>query len=135
MSRGGRFRIEASSRLYRDVARSREMKRELRRIAQWGAAAAEAFAPSYSGPTWDPSVQRAGEYRASISATTELTPSGWRGEFGADAPWALQVEFGSGAGRGARDPRGRFRRVNPRPQHGWSPKRRPLGRALDSLRI
>lgn len=131
----GRVRYVPNPAMYREFASSDEMRSILLERAHAGANVAHGLAPSYSGPTWDPAVSRSGEYRQSIYSVITMTPSGWRASFGAAAPWALQVEFGTGAGRSNRDVRGRFRRMTPRPQHGWSPKFRPLGRALDALRI
>ncbi|MFJ4808492.1 hypothetical protein [Streptomyces longwoodensis] len=131
----GHFRYVPNPRMYGELARSDAMHTLLLGIAQRGAAAARSFAPSYTGPTWKPSVARHGEYRNSIYSGAHMLSSGWRSEFGAAAPWALQVEFGTGRSPDrARDSRGRFRSTRRRPQRGFSPKFRPLGRALDSLR-
>ncbi|MEU9333127.1 hypothetical protein AB0D49_08175 [Streptomyces sp. NPDC048290] len=131
----GRVRYVPNPRMFQELASSEEMHTLLLGIAQQGAAAARAVAPSYSGPTWKPSVSRHGEYRNSIYAGAHAGPSGWRAEFGAAAPWALQVEFGTGSSPSrARDSRGRFASRRRRPQRGFSPKHRPLGRALDALR-
>lgn len=118
------FRFEPNPRLYREIARSPGMRDALKDPADRGAGVARAIAPRYSGPTFDPTVQRHGEYAASIYSAANLAPSGWRAEFGATAPWALQVEFGTGRPATSQD----------RPQTGWSPKTRTLGRALDTLR-
>ncbi|MFK8844679.1 hypothetical protein [Streptomyces sp. Ac-502] len=126
-ARGSRF--EPNPDMYRQFARSDEMYDVLFDAAQRGANAARVRAPTYSGPTWAPGVSRHGEYRASIYSAASLRPNGWRAEFGARAPWSLQVEFGSGVTRS-----GRPRRRGARPQHGHSPKWRTLGRALESLR-
>lgn len=135
MARGrGTFRYTPGPEFYRRFASSDEMHGILLEVAQRGAAAARTFAPTYSGPTWKKSVRRAGEYRNSIYSAATLRPNGWRAEFAATAHWALQVEFGTGGGGTNRDNRGRFRAPRARPQKGWSPKARPLGRALDSLR-
>lgn len=131
----GRVRVQPNPQFFQEIASSQEMHTLLLEIAQRGAAAARTFSPSYSGPTWKPSVSRHGEYRNSIYAGAHLQANGWRAEFGATALWALQVEFGTGQAPGrARDSRGRFSSRRRRPQLGWSPKHRPLGRALDSLR-
>jgi hypothetical protein len=100
------------------------MRDALKDVADRGAAAARAIAPTYTGPTYDPGVQRHGEYAASIYSAASMRPNGWRAEFGATAPWTLQVEFGTGRPATTQD----------RPQTGWSPKTRTLGRALDALR-
>jgi hypothetical protein len=100
------------------------MRDALKDVADRGAAAARAIAPTYTGPTYNPGVQRHGEYAASIYSAASMRPNGWRAEFGATAPWALQVEFGTGRPATTQD----------RPQTGWSPKTRTLGRALDALR-
>lgn len=115
------FRWQPSPRVFREIARSSGMRDLLKGRADAGANVARAIAPTYTGPTWDPAVQRRGEYRASIYSAATLHPSGWRAEFGADAPWTLQVEFGTGRG-------------HERPQYGDSPKHRVLGRSLDALR-
>lgn len=119
-----RVRYVPNPRLYGQLARSHGMRDILKDRADHGAAVARATAPSYSGPTWDPAVQRSGEYRASVYSAATLRPNGWRAEFGATAPWTLQVEFGAGRPATHRE----------RPQHGHSPKARTLGRALDALR-
>ncbi|MFD7996836.1 hypothetical protein [Streptomyces mexicanus] len=118
------FRFVPNPRMYSELARSPQMRDALKDVADRGAEVARAVAPSYTGPTYDPQVQRHGEYRASIYSAASLRPNGWRAEFGATAPWALQVEFGTGRPATSRD----------RPQAGWSPKTRTLGRALDALR-
>ncbi|MGY1579146.1 hypothetical protein [Streptomyces sp. MN13] len=121
--------------MFDELARSEDMHTLLLDAAQRGANAARAIAPSYSGPTWKPSVSRHGEYKNSIYSAAFLRDNGWRAEFGAAAPWALQVEFGTGRTQSRnRDSRGRFRSARQRPQRGHSPKHRTLGRALDSLR-
>lgn len=121
---GGRFRYVPNPRLFNELARGHGMHDILKDAADRGATIARATAPTYSGPTYDPTVTRHGEYRASIYSAASMRPNGWRAEFGATAPWALQVEFGSGRPATSRE----------RPQTGWSPKTRTLGRALDSMR-
>lgn len=118
------YRFVPNPRMYRELARSSGMRQALMDPAQRGATMARTLAPSYTGPTYDPAVQRHGEYKASIYSAATMTPSGWRAEFGATADWSVQVEFGSGRPSTSRE----------RPQGGFSPKARPLGRALDSLR-
>ncbi|MGW2170414.1 hypothetical protein ACWC1C_07760 [Streptomyces sp. NPDC001705] len=120
----GRFRFEPNPHMFDELARSPGMRDLLLDKAQQGAAFTRGFAPSYSGPTYKPGVSRHGEYKDSIYAAAHLNPNGWRAEFGATAPWSLQVEFGSGRPATSRE----------RPQGGYSPKARPLGRGLDSLR-
>ncbi|MFC7906474.1 hypothetical protein [Streptomyces nigra] len=110
--------------MFRELARSSGMRDVLKSPADRGADIARATAPEYSGPTYDPTVQRHGEYAASVYSAAHLNPSGWRAEFGATAPWTVQVEFGSGRPSTSRE----------RPQGGHSPKHRTLGRALDTLR-
>lgn len=119
-----RFRYVPNPNMYRELARSHGMRDALKDPADRGASIARATAPRYSGPTYNPTVQRHGEYAASVYSAATLHPSGWRTEFGATARWTLQVEFGSGRPATNRD----------RPQTGWSPKTRTLGRTLDSLR-
>jgi hypothetical protein len=114
-------RFAFNGRLFREIARSPGMRDLLKDRADGGAHVATAIAPTYTGPTWDPAVQRHGEYKASIYSAATLQPNGWRAEFGATAAITLQVEFGTGQGQ-------------PRPQYGDSPKHRVLGRSLDALR-
>ncbi|MFG2679179.1 hypothetical protein [Streptomyces sp. NPDC048392] len=118
------FRYVPNPRMFDELARAPEMRDLLLDKAQQGANFARGFAPEYSGPTYKPGVSRHGEYKDSIYSGAHLNPNGWRAEFGANAPWSLQVEFGSGRPSTSRL----------RPQGGHSPKARPLGRALDSLR-
>ncbi|MBK3572588.1 hypothetical protein JHN63_01865 [Streptomyces sp. MBT65] len=122
-------------RLFTEIARSEGMHTLLLDTAQRGAAFTRGFAPTYAGPTWKPGVSRHGEYKDQIYSSAHLQNNGWRGEFGAGAPWSLQVEFGTGPHQTrSRDSRGRFQSARARPQGGYSPKYRPLGRGLDSLR-
>ncbi|URN11368.1 hypothetical protein LUW77_03500 [Streptomyces radiopugnans] len=134
----GRVRYVVNPAMYGEIARSSEMRDMIWQITAQGAAILSGLAPVYVGPTWKPGVERGGEYKRQIFAELNLQPNGWRGQFGSDALWTLQVEFGTGGGGPAggttRDSRGRFRRRTPRPQHGWSPKHRPLGRTLDAMR-
>lgn len=120
----GRFRYVPNPNLFREIARSNGMRDAVAPPAAAGATVARATAPVYSGPTYDPAVQRHGEYRESVYSAVSMRPNGWRAEFGATAPWWGQVEFGSGRPATTRD----------RPQAGWSPKTRTLGRALEALR-
>lgn len=120
----GRFRFVPNPDLYDELARQPQMRDALKDVADRGADVTRAIAPKYTGPTYNPAVQRHGEYAASVYSAATMRPNGWRAEFGATAPWSLQVEFGTGRPATSRD----------RPQTGWSPKARPLGRALDSLR-
>lgn len=118
------FRFVPNPHMYRELARSSEMRDAMKDPADRGKNIAMAVAPSYTGPTWDPSVQRAGDYKKSLYSSVSLNSNGWRGEFGATASHWAQVEFGSGRPATSQD----------RPQHGHSPKTRTLGRALDGLR-
>lgn len=118
------FRFVPNPRLFGELARSSQMRDALKDVADRGADVARSLAPSYTGPTYNPAVQRHGEYRNSIYSAAHMQPNGWRAEFGATAAWWGQVEFGSGRPATSRD----------RPQSGWSPKTRTLGRALDTLR-
>lgn len=120
----GQFRFVPNPRMFAEIARMPGMRDALMDPAQRGAVVARAIAPKYTGPTYDPAVQRHGEYAESIYSAASMQPNGWRAEFGATADWWGQVEFGSGRPATTRD----------RPQSGWSPKTRTLGRALDSLR-
>ncbi|MBW1600895.1 hypothetical protein JJV70_02010 [Streptomyces sp. JJ66] len=119
-----RGRFVQNPRMYDELARSQGVRDALKDVADRGRTVAQAIAPAYSGPTYDPSVTRRGEYRASLYSAANLAPSGWRAEFGATALWWGQVEFGSGRPATSRE----------RPQGGHSPKTRTLGRALDALR-
>lgn len=119
------FRYVPNPRLFRELSRLPGMRDALADPADRGADTARAIAPKYSGPTYDPTVQRHGEYAASIYSAATMRPNGWRAEFGATAAWWGQVEFGSGRPATSRL----------RPQSGWSPKTRTLGRALDMQRI
>ncbi|MFF0277449.1 hypothetical protein [Streptomyces sp. NPDC004330] len=124
-------------RMFGEIARSGEMHTMMMDVSHRGAAAARGLAPEYAGPTWVPTVTRHGEYKASIYSAATLRPNGWRGEFGATARITLQVEFGTGGGSAngrRRNRRGQFSARRRRPQKGWSPKARVLGRALESLR-
>ncbi|MEU9245874.1 hypothetical protein [Streptomyces sp. NPDC048385] len=121
---GSGFRFVPNPRMFTELARQPELRDALKDIADRGAGITRATAPHYSGPTYDPAVQRHGEYAASVYSAATLRPNGWRAEFGATADWTLQVEFGSG----------RPATTQERPQSGWSPKTRTLGRALDVLR-
>lgn len=118
------FRFVPNPLMFQELARSHGVRDLLGGVAERGANITRATAPTYAGPTYDPAVQRHGEYRALVYSAVTLSPSGWRGQFGSDAPWTVQVEFGSGRPATSRD----------RPQTGWSPKTRTLGRALDALR-
>jgi hypothetical protein len=118
------FRFVPNPNMYRELARQPQMRDALKDVADRGADVTRAIAPKYTGPTYDPVVQRHGEYAASVYSAASMQPNGWRAEFGATADWTLQVEFGTGRPATTRD----------RPQSGWSPKARPLGRALDALR-
>jgi len=121
---GGSFRFVPNPNLYRELARSPGMRDALKAPADRGADVARTIAPTYTGPTYDPQVQRHAEYAKSIYSAAALQPNGWRAEFGATADWWGQVEFGSRRPATTRD----------RPQGGHSPKRRVLGRSLDALR-
>lgn len=118
------FRYVPNPRLFHELARLPGMRDALKDPADRGANTARASAPRYAGPTYNPTIQRHGEYAASIYSAVSMRPNGWRAEFGATAPWWGQVEFGSGRPATTRD----------RPQTGWSPKTRTLGRALESMR-
>lgn len=120
----GSFRYVPNPNMFRELARSPGMRDVLKDPADRGAGVARAIAPKYTGPTYDPTVQRRGEYAESVYSAASLQPNGWRAEFGATAEWWAQVEFGSGRPATSQD----------RPQGGYSPKTRTLGRALDSLR-
>lgn len=118
------FRFVPNPAMYRELARSDEMRDVVKDIADRGRNIAASIAPSYTGPTWDPAVQRVGDYKKSLFSDVTLNRSGWRGEFGATALHWAQVEFGSGRPATSQE----------RPQYGHSPKTRTLGRALDGLR-
>ncbi|MET9729689.1 hypothetical protein ABZZ79_03180 [Streptomyces sp. NPDC006458] len=129
------FRYVPNPQVFQEIARSNGVRDLLKDAADRGATVARATAPRYSGPTYNPAISRHDEYVNSIYSAAVLQPNGWRAEFGATAPWALQVEFGTGQTTDrARDSSGRFRSTRERPQGGHSPKFRVLGRSLDSIR-
>lgn len=123
---GSSGRFVFNPRVYDELASTSFVHGLLSDAAEDGSLAANELAPHYAGPTFEPGVSRDYEYSDSIYWTTTMTPRGWRAEFGADAPWALQVEYGSG-GNGRR-------RHNTRPQGGWNKKTRTLWRALNAIR-
>ncbi|MGA5372279.1 hypothetical protein ACPCSD_14525 [Streptomyces griseoincarnatus] len=130
-----RTRVYVNRGVFSEIASSPEMASVLLSIAERGKGIAESLAPSYSGPTWG-GATRAADYRRSLEAKLVRSDFGWRSEIAANVAYALQVEFGTGqrsAGRG-RDSRGRFTSSRRRPQRGHSPKWRPLGRALETMR-
>jgi hypothetical protein len=116
------FRYVPNPRAFQEFARSPAVENLVKDAADRGAAAARAIAPKFTGLTY--TGGRKAEYVKSIYSAATMRPSGWRAEFGATAPWTLQVEFGSGRPATGRN----------RPQTGRSPKTRTLGRALDTLR-
>ncbi|MFF3928564.1 hypothetical protein [Streptomyces hirsutus] len=186
----GTFRFVPNPRMFAELARDPAMGRMLLDTAQRGAATVRVIGPAYTGPTYRPAVNRNDDYTTSVYSDSHLHPNGWRAEFGADAPWTPQVEFGTGKkptqkkpkpkknaakelaktslikhpgkakltkadltkadltkkpGKNklvkkklARDPGkkklAKTKARRGRPQGGYSPKFRPLGRALDSLR-
>ncbi|MFF8485160.1 hypothetical protein [Streptomyces antibioticus] len=130
-----RFRYVPNPRMFHELASSRGMRDALLDPAERGANTARATGPRYTGPTYNPAVQRSDDYVQSIYSAATLQPNGWRAEFGATAPHTLQVEFGTGSAQErSRGSRGRSRSARSRPQGGYSPKWRTLGRALDTLR-
>lgn len=82
--------------MFRELARGDEMRDFLLERATTGAGIARATVKTYGGPTWKRGVTRMGDYAARTFAEAVLTPSGWRSEFGSNAPWTLQVEYGTG---------------------------------------
>ncbi|MEU0940299.1 hypothetical protein [Embleya sp. NPDC005971] len=82
--------------LFQELARSEDVRTVLKDKADTGHARLIATAPSYSGPTWSPSHQRSGEYAAMSFSTSVMSTTGWRAQYGSDAPWTLQVEYGTG---------------------------------------
>lgn len=82
--------------LFRELARSNGVRDCLKDRADKGAMVARATVRSYGGPTWRRGVTRIGEYASMVFSELELTPSGWRSKFGSDAPWTVQVEYGTG---------------------------------------
>ncbi|WP_338683946.1 hypothetical protein QD712_25845 [Streptomyces acidiscabies] len=129
-----RVRMAFNRRLYQQIASSPEMASYLLSIADRGKSIAETFAPTYSGPTWGNAV-RAGDYKRSLEAKLERNNFGWRSEIAANVAYAVQVEFGTGRHDSrARDARGRYRSARERPQDGYSPKWRVLGRTLEAMR-
>lgn len=130
-----RVRVTVNRRVFSEIASSPEMASLLLSIAERGKGIAEALAPSYSGPTWG-GATRAGNYKRSLEAKLVRNNFGYRSEIAANVAYALQVEFGTGqrSATQGRDSRGRFTRSRRRPQRGHSPKWRPLGRALETMR-
>lgn len=159
---GGRF--ERNPSLYRDLAMSDGVRDFLAERAATGAAIARATVRSYAGRTWRQGVVRSGEYARMTFDELEMTPSGWRSKFGSDAPWTLQVEYGTGKRKrrrrrvrnvslakrsnrvslvkgaaragGSGSPGYHYvsTTVRTRPQKGWSEKQRVLYRSLRALR-
>ncbi|WTW93620.1 hypothetical protein OG216_09635 [Streptomycetaceae bacterium NBC_01309] len=146
--------------LFRELAASDGVRDFLKDRADKGAMVARATVRSYGGPTWRRGVTRMGEYASMVFSETVLTPSGWRSKFGSDAPWTVQVEYGTGK---IKRKRRRVRNVSllkrrvslvkgarsrgapagyhyvttsrrTRPQKGFSPKQRVLFKSLRALR-
>ncbi|MFE0887916.1 hypothetical protein ACFW5U_35755 [Streptomyces rochei] len=130
-----RTRVTVNRRVFSQIASSPEMASLLLSIAERGKGIAASLAPTYSGPTWG-GVTRAGDYKRSLEAKLVRSDFGYRSEIAANVAYALQVEFGTGqrAATQSRDSRGRFTSSRRRPQLGHSPKWRPLGRALETMR-
>lgn len=146
--------------LFRELASSPGVRDFLKDRADLGAGLARATVRSYGGPTWRRGVARVGEYASMVFSDVVLTPSGWRSKFGSDAPWTVQVEYGTGKikrsrrrvrnvslakrrvslvkGARSRGPAAGFHYVTTsrrtRPQKGWSPKQRVLFKSLRALR-
>lgn len=146
--------------LFRDLAMSDGVRDFLLERATTGAGLTRSNVRSYGGPTWRRGVTRMGEFAARTFAELELTPSGWRSKFGSNAPWTIQVEYGTGkikrTRRRVRNVSLTKRRVSlrkgaagagqgpgyhyvttsrrTRPQKGWSPKQRPIRKSLMQLR-
>jgi hypothetical protein len=118
-----RARIVFDRRVYRRIASSPEMASYLLALANQGKAIATALAPVYTGPTWGTAV-RSQDYKRSLDAKLVRNNFGWRSEIAANVAYAVQVEFGTG----------RPYTTQERPQEGWSPKWRVLGRTLEAMR-
>ncbi|PWG13893.1 hypothetical protein DF268_08455 [Streptomyces sp. V2] len=127
-------RMVFDRRVYRQIASGPEMASYLLAIADRGKSIAGTLAPTYSGPTWG-NAARANDYKRSLEAKLDRNNFGWRSEIAANVAYAVQVEFGTGRHQSrARDARGRFRSARERPQDGYSPKWRVLGRTLEAMR-
>jgi len=138
--------------LFAELARSEGVRDAVKDRADAGHAKLLATAPSFSGPTWVPSRRRSGEYAAMSFSDAVMGASGWRAQYGSDAPWTMQVEYGTGKRRRVRRrvatptvslvkgaPAGtRTRTVTvtrrARPQGGFNKKTRVMYRSLMSLR-
>jgi hypothetical protein len=118
-----RTRVTIDGRVWRQIASSPEMAAYMLELANRGKAIAEVLAPTYSGPTWGSEV-RAQDYKRSLEAKVVRNSFGWRGEIAANVPYAVQVEFGTGRPWTSQE----------RPQEGYSPKWRVLGRTLEAMR-
>lgn len=146
--------------LFRELAMSDGVRDYLLERATKGAVLTRANVNTYGGPTWRRGVTRMGEFASQTFAELELRPSGWRSKFGSNAPWTVQVEYGTGKikrkrrrvrnvslvkrrvslrkGAGSGDPSPTYHYVTTsrrtRPQKGWSPKQRPIRKSLMQLR-
>lgn len=118
-----RTRVVFDRRVFRQIASSPEMASYLLSIANRGKAIADALAPTYSGPTWGTEI-RSQDYKRSLEAKLVRNNFGWRSEIAANVAYAVQVEFGTGRPYTSQE----------RPQEGYSPKWRVLGRALEAMR-
>jgi hypothetical protein len=146
--------------LFRELAHSNEVRDFLLSRAVTGAGLVRTNVRTYGGPTWKRGVTRTGEFARMAFAEPYLTASGWRSRFGSNAPWTVQVEYGTGK---IKRKRRRVRNVSllkrrvslkkgavsppspatyhyvttsrrTRPQKGWSPKQRPIRKSLMQLR-
>lgn len=116
-------RVRVERRVFRQIASSPEMASYLLALANRGKAIAQVLAPTYTGPTWG-TAMRAGDYKRSLDAKLVRNNFGWRSEIAANVAYAVQVEFGTGRPYTSQE----------RPQEGWSPKWRTLGRTLEAMR-
>ena len=82
---------------FQEIASSDGVRDLLKERADAGLERLRQTAPMYTGPTWNPAVDRAGEYKAMSFAHSVRARTGWRSEYGSDAPWTLQVEYGTGS--------------------------------------
>ncbi|MFE5332564.1 hypothetical protein ACFRCG_39920 [Embleya sp. NPDC056575] len=82
--------------LFLELARSDDVRDALKDKADTGHTRLLATAPTYTGPTFSPAHVRAGEYAAMSFSHTVMGATGWRAQYGSDAPWTLQVEYGTG---------------------------------------
>src|SRR4051794_16433351 len=69
---GGTFRFVPNPNMYREFARSHGVRDAVKDVADRGADVTRAIAPKFTGPTYNPTVQRHGEYAASVYSAATL---------------------------------------------------------------